>query len=160
MGGSTNLSEAGQGWNLFLWGINKLSKFPILIRAYDMIFPDIMLHKKKKIKKEMGHAISVLYYPWFQAIMILLPQHAFQGLLLSQLFLTLTSYVRLFLRFYFHQSDTFLLCWSFLNSLCPTIFILLSHTPFIFITLPWFGYTHHFWNRECLNFFENPHVKT
>lgn len=54
MGGSTNLSELGQGWNLFLWGINKLSKLPILIRAYDMIFPDIMLHKKKKIKKKWG----------------------------------------------------------------------------------------------------------
>ena len=54
MGGSTNLSELGQGWNLFLWGINKLSKFPILITAYDMIFPDIMLHKKKKIKKKWG----------------------------------------------------------------------------------------------------------
>lgn len=73
-------------------------------------------------------SISILYYPWFQAIIILLPQHLPQGPLLPPFSLTLTLYIRLFLWFYFYQPNTFLLCWSFLNSLCPTIFILLLHT--------------------------------
>lgn len=33
------------------------------------------------------------------------------------------------------------------------------HKPFIVITSPWLGASHHFSNTECLNFFENPHVK-
>jgi hypothetical protein len=48
--GSTNHLGYGQCWNLLC--INKLSKFPILIRLSDVTFPDTLLKEKRERKKK------------------------------------------------------------------------------------------------------------
>lgn len=159
--GSTDHLKLDQDGNLFLWCINKLSKVPLRIRFYDMTFPDKMHFKKKEGKsRKTVHSISTLYYPWFQAIRILLPQHVFQGPFLPQFFLILALHISLYLWFYFHQPDTSSLLIISKTVYVPQylLFFPTHHSfPLLFhdLTIPTISEI-----KECLNSFENPRVKT